>query len=400
MKVALASRAVFPFHGFGGLERHVASLKRHLELAGCQVTLYTSPPTWLKSANAVGTNVVQIPYRKLPWPRRAGFTILDRDTNYLIWSWNVGAELLKSDADIIQADGGAGFGYAWRRGGDAPPLVLHPHGMEEFKAPAMKRLAYWPLRKAIRFAASRAERVLSPDDSMANEVRSHLGVEASRLAVVPNAIDLEACDAQSDSETRNDILAQLHLDRLDFVLLSVGRLQANKGFEVLVQALADPQTRLPPRWRWLLVGDGPARTELKRAVERQGLDGRVSLTGSLSDDELRVLYQRADLFVHPTLYEGSSLTTLEAMAHRKAIVASAVGGIPDKIDHQRQGLLVPPGDARALSEALSEATHRESSRKEWGEQARARVEERFSWATRVRELMGFYEEVIREGRRG
>ena len=116
----------------------------------------------------------------------------------------------------------------------------------------------------------------------------------------------------------------------------------------------------------------------------------------MSDDELHALYQRCDLFVHPTLYEGSSMVTLEAMAHRKAVVATRVGGIPDKIVDGENGLLVPPADAAALANAIVEALGRGERLAAWGATSRGLVEMRFSWSRRVKELMGLYEEVLRK----
>lgn len=90
------------------------------------------------------------------------------------------------------------------------------------------------------------------------------------------------------------------------------------------------------------------------------------------------------------------MVTLEAMAHRKAVVATRVGGIPDKIGNGENGLLVPPGDAGALASALVEALSGADRRASWGAKSRALVETRFSWSRRVRELRGLYEEVLRK----
>jgi glycosyltransferase involved in cell wall biosynthesis len=190
------------------------------------------------------------------------------------------------------------------------------------------------------------------------------------------------------------------LDEGAFVLLSVGRLEANKGFDVLARALSSARERLPDRWVWVLVGAGPQQTAIERAIRSLGIHPHVRMAGATTDRELHSLYRRADLFVHPTLYEGSSLVTLEAMAHSKAIVATKVGGIPDKIDSGHSGFLVAPGDAEELAEAIVRAVSRDQSvaRKEWGRRARARVEERFSWAVRGREMVALYETVIHEHR--
>jgi glycosyltransferase involved in cell wall biosynthesis len=320
----------------------------------------------------------------IPWPRRRGFAILDRDTNYLAWSLRAARRLLSHHRpDIVQADGGAGFGYSLLAGAKSPPLILHPHGMEEFHAPPAKRTLYFPLRSATRFAARRAARVLAPDSSMKNDVLSNLGVDESKVALVPNAIDLSEVDRAVPP-------ADLRIPGEKSVLLSVGRLESNKGFSVLVRALS----RVPKDFLWVLVGEGPERGRLEAEIEREGLRPHARLLGRVTDDELHALYERCDLFIHPTLYEGSSMVTLEAMAHRKAVVATRVGGIPDKIVDGENGLLVPPGEADALARAVVEALSRGDRLSSWGARSRALVETRFSWSLRVRELMGLYEEVL------
>jgi len=383
VKVALLSRAIFPLHGYGGLERHVAALEKYLRLEGCDVTLYTALPASGAGTGREGT--VFVPYRMIPWPRRWGFAILDRDTNYLAWSLRAARRLLSDDrADVVQADGGAGFGYALLAGAKSAPLILHPHGMEEFHAPKLKRTLYLPLRSATRLAARRAARVLAPDASMKNDVSRNLGIDDSKVALVPNAIDLSEIDRKIPP-------SDLGIPPGSRVLLSVGRLESNKGFSFLVRALS----RIPKDFFWVLVGDGPQRAALLAEIEREGLRAHTRLPGNVTDDELHALYERCELFVHPTLYEGSSMVTLEAMAHRKAVVATRVGGIPDKIVDGENGLLVLPGDAGALAHAIGEALGRGDRLATWGAKSRALVETRFAWSLRVKELARLYEEVLR-----
>jgi glycosyltransferase involved in cell wall biosynthesis len=256
--------------------------------------------------------------------------------------------------------------------------------MEELNAPRGKRAMYLPLRAATRFAARRAARVLAPDASMENDVLRNLGIHERKLTLVPNAIDLSLVDRETPKSAPG-------IPPEARVLLSVGRLESNKGFSILVRALS----RIPDDFLWVLVGEGSERGSLESEIERAGLRPRARLLGRVSDDELHALYERCELFVHPTLYEGSSMVTLEAMAHRKAVVASRVGGIPDKIREGENGLLVPPGDVEALTQAVVSALRDRGRLVAWGAKSRALVEARFSWAIRVKELIGLYQEVRR-----
>ncbi len=394
MRVALVSRAVFPIHGYGGLERHVAALEKYLRREGVDVVLFTSPPEPAREETREGTSFV--PYRVVPWPKRKGFVVLDRDTNYLAWSMRAARRLLEEGPfDVVQADGGGGFGYAVLAGRERPPLILHPHGMEEFKAPSWKRALYLPLRSATRFAARKAARVLAPDRSMKEDVRHTLDVSEEKIVVVPNAIDLDAIDGVDGDVPRAD-LARLAIPPGARVFLSVGRLESNKGFTTLVRALGRVWSQLPPSVVWVLVGEGPERRKIEEEIERAGLGGRARLAGGVSDGELHALYERSELFVHPTLYEGSSMVTLEAMAHRKPVVATRVGGIPDKVVPGQSGLLVPPAEVEALAAAIVEASSATDRLAAWGREGRRIVETQFSWARRIQDLIRLYEQVARE----
>jgi len=390
MKVALLTRAIHPLHGHGGLEKHTAGLKRYLERAGCEVRVFTPPPHRALSEPR-DESYTFVPYRTIPWPRGPGFVVLDRVTNYLLWSTRAARELVRSFApDIVQADGGAGFGYAAL---SAPaPLVLHPHGMEEFKTGAMKRAAYFPLRRAVRYAASRAACVIAPDASMKEEVSHHLVVDPEKVSVLPNAIDVEEIHRSSGA---GDLSSRdIGIGDDDTVLLSVGRLEENKGFVDLARALGAIRTEMPERWRWVVVGEGPARSEIQRVAASVGVGEHTVLTGAIPDAALEALYERAAVFVHPTRYEGSSMVTREAMAHEEPVIATRVGGIPDKVVDGVSGMLVPPGDVEALARTIEAAISEPEMLAEWGVEGRRIVEEAFSWSERISEVIELYEKLL------
>ena len=119
------------------------------------------------------------------------------------------------------------------------------------------------------------------------------------------------------------------------------------------------------------------------------------LAGRVPDGTLHAWYETADLFVHPTLYEGSSLVTLEAMAHRRAVVATTAGGLPDKVHPGVSGWLVPPGDASALAAAVSGALGQRERLAAMGLAGRAIVEREFSWAAAGAATLRLYGELLR-----
>ena len=118
----------------------------------------------------------------------------------------------------------------------------------------------------------------------------------------------------------------------------------------------------------------------------------------MDERTLHAFYERADVLVHPTRYEGSSLVTLEAMAHARAVVATRAGGIPDKVVDGVTGLLVSPGDPAALAFALAAVAGDAERRRAMGTAGRCRVRAEFAWSALVDRVLALYEELLRGGR--
>ena len=175
--------------------------------------------------------------------------------------------------------------------------------------------------------------------------------------------------------------------------MSVGRLEQNKGFDVLVRALTMLPPDAPP-WRWVLVGDGPWRAVLERAVTASGLASRIMVRGRVDERTLHAWYAAADVFVHPTRYEGSSLVTLEAMAHRAPVVATRAGGLPDKVRVGENGWLAAPGEADSLAACLRDALASRSRLAVMGEASRTIVEREFGWPAVARATLDLYRRLL------
>ena len=409
-RIAVLARAVQPLHGVGGLERHVFDLVSHLTRRGSAVTLITRPPTTDGAEDLAARfgldasrfRVVTAPYVTFPGAGRRGTTIIDRSTAYPLFGWRAGriaTRLVRlGEVDIVHALGASGLGYATarRRHEHTVPFVFNPQGLEEFggtllRMPTLKRLAYTPLQTAVRTCAGAADVVLATDRSLVETVRRHLDVPLARIETVPNAVDLDEID-RARREARPDVVRTAAGVRQDeLVILSVGRLEENKGFHVLARALGRLPSPAPAAWRWVLVGDGPYRNAILKAAGDAGLASRLVMPGRVSDADLSSWYEAADLFVHPTLYEGSSLVTLEAMARARAVIATRAGGLPDKVEPGITGWLVEPGDPDALAVAIADALASEEVRRTRGAAGRALAEREFSWAAVTDRMLEIYE---------
>jgi glycogen(starch) synthase len=415
LRVAVVARSVYPLHRFGGLERHVYDLVRCLLSRDVHVTLITPPPSSDRPADAGADAVFRHPkfmmrpvsYVTFPFANRRGTTILDRSTAYPLFGLRAGrlaARLVTAgEIDIVHGLGASVLGYAVDTLDPRirAPLVFNPQGLEEFgatdpsRAP-LKRLGYWPLRVAVRRAARTADRVIATDRALVAPVISHLGVGKNVVRVIPNAIEPADCDRPDAAGRAQALRGELGLQPNDALLLSVGRLETNKGFHILISALAAlvRQKALPVRWKWVLVGDGPRRAQLESDIAAAGLTAHVRLTGRIDAGDLHGWYEAATLFVHPTLYEGSSIVTLEARGHRRPVVASRAGGLPDKVVPGVTGWLVPPGNEDALAAAIGKALADPVRLDGMGMAGRALVDKDFSWRAATDRLLNVYGELL------
>jgi glycogen synthase len=414
MRVAVLARSVFPLHGFGGLERHVYDLVRALADRHVEVTLISPPPTRedengrLLTAAAIHPAIAAefVPYHTFPLAGRRGTTVLDRSTAYPLWGMRAGHRALDlvraGRIDVVHGFGASVLGYARNRAHAAAPLVMNPQGLEEFgatdpsRAP-LKIAAYLPLRRAVLRCARAADAVIATDKSLEPVVLRHLGIPREKMWTIPNALDLRQVDAFANPTLLGTLRWRHNVRAGERILLSVGRLEASKGFHVLLRALAavrDHGTLDQKPWRWVSLGEGPYRPMLEMLAPELGLEEHIHFIGRVDDAEMHAWHDLATLFIHPTLYEGSSLVTLEAMAHRRAVVASAAGGIPDKVRPGVNGWLVPPGDPSALAATISGALADPARLAHYGLAGREIVEHEFSWTAAGDQTVALYKELL------
>jgi glycosyltransferase involved in cell wall biosynthesis len=418
LRVAVLARSVYPLHRYGGLERHVYDLVRCLLARDVRVVLIAPPDARDRPSDARADAVFRhpnlttrrVPYTTFPFANRRGTTIVDRSTAYPLFGLRAGrlaaGLAIAGEIDIVHGLGASALGYASTRfdPGTRVPFVFNPQGMEEFgatdssRAP-LKRLGYWPLRMAVRRTAKAADCIIATDRALVEPLKTHLRVGSAVVRLIPNAIELAECDRPDSADRARSLRERIGASADSPVLVSVGRLEANKGFGVLTEALArlDAEKRIPEPFRWVLVGDGPMRESLSRQLASTNLGRRAVMWGRADAADLHGWCEAATLFVHPTLYEGSSLVTLEAMAHRRAVVATRAGGLPDKVIPGGNGWLVAPGDAEALAGSIAEALSDRHRLVVMGDAGRALVEREFSWAVATDRLLDLYRELLTPG---
>lgn len=390
LRVAMLARVIWPLHGYGGIERHVYHLTRHLAQRGVDITLYVqdAPHDEQYAMLSEYMRIVTLRYDYTsPWLRPN--SIIGRQINYPWYTWQLGRQVLGDHAqqpyDIVHSQGLCAFGYAWQRDSHPQarqvPFFANPHGLEEYRTPDWRKwLAYAPFRWMYSTGHRRADYVIATDACTAPDLPHYLSVQPQQVVVIPSAIDINENLAPITAEQTHTMRERFATDA-DLLILSVSRLERNKGYHLLAGVLARAHTQglMPARWRWVLVGDGKERAALAQQVTQLGIAEHVTFAGKLSDAELQNLYAAADFFAHPTLYEGSSLVTLEAMIHQRPVLATAAGGIPDKVHTGVNGILVTPGDSESLYAGLVDMLQAQPHWSQWGQAGADIVRQHFDW---------------------
>jgi glycosyltransferase involved in cell wall biosynthesis len=207
---------------------------------------------------------------------------------------------------------------------------------------------------------------------------------APRSVVIPNGVDLKGIHADRPFE---EVRRELDTPESATVILAVGSLSREKRIDVLVRAFHRVLRREPGCMLWI-VGEGPGRSELEALVEKLELTSAVRFSGVRTD--VGSLMAAADIFALSSDTEGIPAVLLEAGYHRLPIVATAVGGIPECIEHGRTGLLVAAGDDEALAEHLVSLANDGERRRGLGEAARALVMRHYSMEVIAEQYASYY----------
>jgi glycosyltransferase involved in cell wall biosynthesis len=224
----------------------------------------------------------------------------------------------------------------------------------------LQRLAYLFAHRVVANSGAAAERLIEE------------GIADWRVVRIANGIDIARFETRAPTNRRR-------------VITMVANLRPGKGHEVLLRAAARMLRRIPDL-RFQIVGDGPRRAELEREAAALRVSAQVEFLGHRAD--VPQILRDSDVFAFPSFMEASPNAVLEAMAAGLPIVATRVGGIPEVIEHERNGLLVEPGDAEQLSRALELLLADGDLRRRLGAAGRAKAERRFDVRRNAEELQG------------
>jgi glycogen(starch) synthase len=400
VRIAILSREYPPDTAWGGVATVYHSLAHALVQRGHEVHVICQAVD--KPGNLVNDGV---------FVHRVGtnskrYSALAR-INYTFHAWLELKRVIKEyGIEIVQAAywGAEGFLYSLRR---QTPLVV---GLHSSAQDVIRSRTYSGLGELMRLrilsqledaAVKRADKVIANSEATYAQAMKKLHLDAKKIDLVPHAID-----TSKYRFVASDIRERLGIPRETPLVLLVGRLEARKGIHILGEAIPRVIQSLPLT-KFVLVGQdtrtAPDGDSVKRYLMKRGKDqdfaDSLLLIDFLSQEELLQLYSACDLFVQPSLHESFGLTTLEAMACGKPVVTTSTGIVPQLGLDGASGIMVSPGDARALAEAIVKLLSLKDEDKERiARKNREIIEARFSIAVWTDRMLEVYHRALAGGR--
>jgi glycosyltransferase involved in cell wall biosynthesis len=336
----------------GGQEKHVQQLVQHLNPAEYEVTVYTTSSL---SSEDVCSFTVRPPFVLKPantpdLPKEEVFkntTVKRYRFKWRYWSLNWIPEMFKAlkqttaDFDLVHAHGYhhtaalVSCHYAKK---SQTPFILTAHDLTIASSlPADAQNIYTLYERTFgRYMIKNSAGLIALTDDQATQLVER-GADPLKITIIPNGIELEKYEKQN---TRDDAPLRYGLSQGDKVLLFVGRLIERKGIQDIVSIL--PQIlEVYPETKLVITGeDYGYKRQLEDLVAHHNLDTNVTFTGTVSEQELRHLYRRANMFILPSRMEGFGITLLEAMASGTLCIAYSLPSVRRVIEDGVTGVLV------------------------------------------------------------
>ena len=356
---------VLPSLEVGGMERVVAQLSTMLRYRGYSVgiTCVDSEGAMAPELRAAGVRVTHVPTygrRSFLWP-----VVLRR------WF-----ESITPDIVHIHDDPWLKAALAARQA-QVPVVLFTLHG---------RTFETWVDRVLNRRAARLSDRITAVSIPLRHQLIERLHIEPQRVLTIPNGVDVEHFAPNSG---RGAVRSRLGFESDQPLIGMVARLEPVKNHDCLLRAFVKVVAEYPAA-RLVLVGDGQLRYAIEKRIVDYGLSDSVLMTGERSD--VADIYRALDVCVLPSFAEGAPISILEAMATGVCIVASAVSGTPELLDHGSCGLLVPANDSDALSEAISKVLRNPKLRRSLAEAGRRRCFERYTFGKIVDHYERLYDQ--------
>jgi glycosyltransferase involved in cell wall biosynthesis len=395
LNVCFVSPEYFPIAG--GTGAYVYYLSRQLQKQGHNVHIITRHK--MNSTETVdGVNIAYVKSEGHPLTKYWGFA---RATSKKLEELNK-----KSALDIIHANLPLVPNFAIPKG-SANALISTVHSTWKGEAEAIRHEGLRKLNTNERFMLefnyllkSSEKKLMKRSDALIavsmytkEELTEFYDIDEEKIHVIYNGVDVEKFKPNKD---RAGLRRELGLEEKQKIILFVGRLYQRKGLDTLLQSIPKVIQNFKDV-KFVLSGEGfkQNKEKLLKLAKKLDIENHVLFAGYFPDEKLPDLYATSDIFVLPALYENFPFAILEAQATGLPVISTRVGGIPELITNNENGLLVDPADSEQLTEATLTLLQNPHFAEKLGRSGRKLVEEKFAWPLVTGEVVDLYSTILK-----
>jgi len=379
----------FPPRGTGGIAAQVAGLSASLAAAGHEVVVLTiaDRPAELSARPPDGVRVLRA-LVDLPWLPPAEVVTRVASANHGVTKLGArfAGDLAGWEPDVVH-------GHDWQLGWAADslaarygvPFVLTMHGTERVRHGGQLPLGHPTDINSIEWwLAFQAQRLIAPTRFVVEQLITGFELDLDHVVHIPNGIDPSLWRPAGRSSTAEGPRAPL--------VVSWGRVQYEKGFQVLSRAMHELRSRVPDI-RSVIAGRGSYLPELQTQIDVEGVSDIVELPGFLDDADLRSLVHRCGCVVIPSLYEPFGIVALEALAAGAPLIVARTGGLAELVAGTHAGVTFEPGNPDDLADAIEQVLSNDDLATILVANARDLVERKYAWDAIARATVGVYADV-------
>jgi glycogen(starch) synthase len=377
----------FPPRATGGIAAQVSGLSAALAADGHDVIVLTvaDRPAELEAKPPEGVRVLRT-LVDLPWLPPVETVTCTASANHAVTKLGsrFTGELAGWEPDVVH-------GHDWQLGWAADslaarygvPFVLTMHGTERVRHGGQLPLGHPTDINSIEWwLAFQADRMIAPTQFIVEQLVTGFELDVDHIAHIPNGID--------PSLWRPHGAASVPTRQRDPLVVSWGRVQYEKGFQILARAIHALRARVPDVHS-VIAGRGSYLPELQTQIDVEGVSDLIELPGFVADADLRSLVHRAGCVVIPSLYEPFGIVALEALAAGAPLIVARTGGLAELVVGTHAGVTFEPGNPDDLADAIEQVLTNDELSTILVANARDLVERKYAWGAIARATVGVYE---------
>jgi glycosyltransferase involved in cell wall biosynthesis len=300
--------------------------------------------------------------------------LLPGKLSYLSSTFTLKKILKEQKPDIFHAHYAASYGFVGALT-NYKPYIVSVWGRDIFEFPKLNGIN----RRIIRYTFSHADEICSTSNAMAKETQKYTD---KSIHITPFGVDMNLF--KPDPNVRKD---------KDKTVGIVKSLSDKYGISDLIRAFAIVYQECP-NVKFLIVGDGPQKTEYELLAKQLGINEVITFVGRVANEQVPKYINKMDVFCVPSHSESFGVAAVEAMSCGVPVVVTNVGGLPEVVRENETGLIVPKENPEKLAQAILTLLRDDKKRKDMGLKGIAHVKENYNWFDNANKMLQLYNKVL------